>query len=63
MGGGTQVGSGLIPFTPELAALMRSSPAPAGIAVDGIPLLIAPPADMLQKLGIACAAVLRPEAG
>lgn len=63
MAGGTQVGSGLIPFTPELAAAMRSSPAPAGIAVDGTPLLIAAPADVLQKLALACAAVLSPAAG
>lgn len=60
--GGEQV-SGMIPFTFELAALMAGSTAPSGIAVDGAPRLIAPPADMLQKLGIACAAVLRPASG
>lgn len=52
--------TGHVAFTPILAALMRSSTAPAGIAVDGRILLTAPPADMLQKLAIGCALMLRP---
>jgi hypothetical protein len=60
MEGGTNIASGLIPLTAELAALMRGSPAPSGIAVDGANLLIAPTADVLQKLAIVCATVLTP---
>ena len=56
-GEGSETVSGTIPFTPALAEALRTSPAPAGLAVDGVA-FVATPGDVLQKFALRCAALL-----
>ena len=58
--GGPHGVSGTLPLSPALAAMLRTSPAPAGVIVDGAPLALAAPGDVLQKLALRCAALLSP---